>query len=214
MFLKGSDAYLRRASMSEVKMHGLALRAVQLFVIDCYGPDKWTAVCLTADLHVHEFESMLEYDDQLTENLCVGLEEVLERPLQELFEDLGTYLASHPNVEALRRLLRFGGVTFPEFLHSLDDLPDRARLAVAEMELPKLETREHSSCHFSLTCQGKIPGFGHVMVGILRTMADDYGALVFVEHRGASQGTEILAITLLEATYAEGRSFDLAGRVA
>jgi hypothetical protein len=43
-------------------------------------------------------------------------------------------------------------------------------------------------------------------------MADDYGALVLVEHRGGGTGTESVAITLLEATFAKGRAFDLAGQ--
>ncbi len=62
-----------------------------------------------------------------------------------LLEDLGTYLVSHPNVQGLRRLLRFGGAGFIDFLHSLDELHDRARLAVPDLDLPQLELRDHGS---------------------------------------------------------------------
>jgi hypothetical protein len=130
---------------------------------------------------------------------------------------LGTYLVSHKNVEALRRLLRFGGVTFEEFLHSLDDLPDRARLAVSDLELPKLELREHAPGMYSLNCSSDLQvfgaNFGHVMVGLLRAMADDYGALVLLEHQGGQLGSETISINLLESSFAEGRSFLLADRV-
>ena len=83
-----------------------------------------------------------------------------------LLEDIGTYFAFHPNVEALRRLLRFGGADFSEFLNSLDDLPDRARLAVDDLELPELFLVQLTEGHFRLVCRAKLPGWGHVMVGI------------------------------------------------
>jgi len=213
MFFNRMRAKSSRTYLSEVKMHGLAIRAVQLFVIDCYGSDTWAAVCSSSDPAVRDFEPMLEYDRGVFDEMLTALENVLDRPISSIFEDLGTYLATHPNAESLRRLLRFGGVNFSEFLHSLNDLPDRARLAVAEMDLPEMVTREHTCCHFSLTCRGEIEDFGYVMVGLLRAMADDYGALALVELSSASQGIDIIAITLLDTSYAEGRSFELAGRI-
>lgn len=69
---------------------------------------------------------MLTYEDSVTLDVLAALGVVLDRPQQDILEDIGTYLVSHPKVEPLRRLLRFGGPTFTEFLHSLDDLPARA----------------------------------------------------------------------------------------
>jgi len=195
-------------------MHGLALRAVQSFVEDCHGRGKWLKVAEAAELGFDEFESMLDYDEDVALATLQAMTQVLVRPLPELLEDLGTYLVSHPNAEALRRLLRFGGVTFEEFLHSLDDLPDRARLAVAELDLPTIELREHSAHHFSVTCRSAFDGWGYVLMGILRTMADDYGALAMVDHRGGGQGAETLAITLLETEFSAGRDFELGARSA
>ena len=129
-----------------------------------------------------------------------------------LLEDIGTYFAFHPNVEALRRLLRFGGADFIEFLHSLYDLPDRALLAVDDLELPELFLVQLTEGHFRLVCRAKRPGWGHVMVGILRVMADDYGALSCFEHRGLHNQTETVDIMLIETSYAKGRSFVLGQR--
>ncbi len=195
-------------------MHGLALRAVQLFVNDCHGAAKWAKILNSAGFEFDEFEAMLDYEEEVAQKLLVAMTDVLERPASDILEDIGTYLVSHPNVEALRRLLRFGGVTFEEFLHSLDELPDRARLAVPDLVLPSIELREHSAVNFSIICQGNFEGFGHVLAGLLRTMADDYGALAFVEHGGGGQGAETLSVTLLEATFSEGRKFDLGAHVA
>lgn len=190
-------------------MHGLINRALQSFVCRTYGTDRWQQVTVAAELGFNEFEAMLIYDDDQSLRVLDALCTELERPQAELLEDLGTYLVSNPQVEALRRLLRFGGVSYVEFLHSLDDLPDRARLAVGDLHLPPLELREHTSGQFSLTCGAGLPGYASVMMGVLRAMADDYGALVMLDHQGVQDGDEVISITLIETAFAEGRSFEL-----
>lgn len=190
-------------------MHGLINRAIERFVRDTYGRDVWGTVMRRAGLDYTEFEAMLTYEEHVTHDVLAALAGVLDRPLQGILEDIGTYLVSHPNVEALRRLLRFGGPTFTEFLHSLDDLPARARLAVPDLALPELELRERGDGRFSALCRSRTPGFGHVMVGLLRALADDYGALALLEHRGRRHGLEVIEIRLLAVEYASGRRFDL-----
>ena len=190
-------------------MHGLVNRAIQRFLTDTYGAGCWQKVTVAANLGFDEFEAMLIYEEALTGKVLQAACGELEKDCTEVLEDIGTYLVSHPNAEAVRRLLRFGGEDFVEFLHSLDDLPDRARLAVADLDLPQLELREHASDRFSLTVSARIDGFGHVMMGMLRTLADDYGALVLLEHRGGQSEIEVIDITLIETGYASGRSFEL-----
>ncbi|MDU8927114.1 heme NO-binding domain-containing protein [Alisedimentitalea sp. MJ-SS2] len=195
-------------------MHGLVNRTIQRFVADTYGIGCWQRVVHAADLGFTEFEAMLVYEEALTDRVLQAACVELEKARDEVLEDIGTYLVSHPNAEAVRRLLRFGGEDFVEFLHSLDDLPDRARLAVADLDLPQLELREHASNRFSLTVSARIGGFGHVMIGMLRTLADDYGALVLLDHRGGQRGFGVVDITLIEAGYASGRHFELGAGAA
>ncbi|MCJ7871891.1 heme NO-binding domain-containing protein [Marinovum sp. 2_MG-2023] len=190
-------------------MHGLINRAIQCFYRDTYGALAWGEVVRQLDLDFSDFEPMLHYDSALTHRMVDEMAAALGKEREAVLEDVGTYLISNPEVEAPRRLLRFGGVTFLDFLHSLDDLPDRARLAVEDLELPLLELRDHGANQFSLLCSGDLMGFGHVLVGVLRAMADDYGALVFLEHTGVFHGAEVIEITLIEAAFAEGRSFEL-----
>ncbi len=121
-------------------------------------------------------------------------------------------LSPHPNTEGLRRLLRFGGGTFADFLHSLDELPGRARLAVPDLDLPEFDLREDSPDHFDLICRWHRRGFGHVMAGLLRTMADDYGALVILDYAGATGLEEHLSIQVMQTEFSAGRDFDLAVR--
>jgi hypothetical protein len=190
-------------------MHGLINKAIQCFVLDTYGRETWREMAQSAALPVMQFEAMLIYEDTLTEQALDATARFLDKPRTDVLEDIGTYLASHPNVEALRRLLRFGGAHFFEFLYSLDDLHDRARLAVDDLELPRLTLVRHTENHYSLLCGAAFPGWGHVLVGILRVMADDYGALACLEHCGAKDQTETIDIRLVHTSYAQGRTFVL-----
>lgn len=193
-------------------MHGLINRSIQSFICDSYTADIWIEIAAKANLEFTEFEAMLTYEDEITPRVLDAASGVLARPRNDIMEDIGAYLVSHPSFESLRRLLRFGGIDFEELLHSLDDLHDRARLAVSDLELPRLELRSHGGGQFSLICEAPVTGYGHVMMGILRVMADDYGALALLEHTGSSGKTETLSIMLIEADFSEGRSFDLGAR--
>lgn len=191
-------------------MHGLINKAIQCFVRDTYGVATWSAVAREARLGHAGYEAMLTYVPGLTATLIMATQRVLGHPRDTMLEDLGTYLVSHRNMEPLRRLLRFGGVDYVEFLHSLPDLPARARLAVDDLNLPALDLTERGDGMFTLTCSVPIAGVGHVVMGLLRAMADDYGALVLLDHTGSAKGTEVISIHLLEQGYAAGRRFDLA----
>ena len=193
-------------------MHGLITKAVQSFVVLTYGAERWQRVADRAGLARPDYEAMLHYDDDASFAMIDTVCAELDRPFADVMEDLGTFLVSDPNLESLRRLLRFGGVSYVDFLHSLNDLPDRVRMAVSDLILPALDVREHTVGLFTLTCAPGLPGFGSVMMGVLRTMADDYGALVMLDHRGQRDGCEVVSIALVESSFAQGRQFDLGAR--
>lgn len=193
-------------------MHGLMNKAIEAFVKDTYGVDAWRIIAKSADLEEPTFEAMMLYDVAITPRVIASATQILKVDQTDFLQNLGTYLVSQPSQQSVRRLLRFGGVDFVDFLYSLDDLQDRARLAVADLSLPQLELREHTVNQFSLTVRSDIAGFGHVMIGLLTAMADDYGALVMLEFGGRQANVETVAIALLEASFAVGNSFDLGAR--
>lgn len=188
-------------------MHGLVNRSLQFFLRDTYGQALWSAVAEGAGAPPDGFEAMLSYDDALTDRLIDGVSAALARPREALLEDLGMFLVS---LEPLRRLLRFGGVDYVDFLQSLDELPDRARLAVAEIGLPDLTLVPRGPASFALEVGPGYPGFVPVFAGILRAMADDYGAFVLVDVADPAQEPDTIRIELLATRYASGRAFDLA----
>lgn len=190
-------------------MHGLINCSIQSFVCDTFGAAIWGRVMEHAGLGPAEFEAMLSYEDALTERALASAVAVTGRERADLLEDLGTYLVSTPRLEGVRRLLRFGGIDFEEFLHSLDDLPDRVKLAVSDLDLPQLELDENPDGSFDIRCGAGIAGFGYVLMGVLRVMADDYGVLVVLRHNAGQDGGEKVSITVVDRTFAEGRHFDL-----
>ncbi len=190
-------------------MHGLINRSFQNFICDRYGRDVWLKVAALAEVTPPDFEAMLSYDDAIAPAVLDAMGDVLRRPRSEVMEDIGSYLVSHPNTEAVRRLLRFGGVNFEDFLHSLDDLPDRARMAVSDLHLPAIELHGHADGRYSLICDSPIEGFGHLMMGVLRVMADDYGSLALLELESSETGRETVRIQLIDTKFADGRAFEL-----
>ncbi len=193
-------------------MHGLINRAIERFVRDTYGRETWLGVMGQLDLGYSEFEAMLIYEPQVTAQVLNAVSDALHRPVDEVLEDIGTYLVSHPNTAAVRRLLRFSGETFEAFLHSLDDLPDRARLAVPDLTVPGLQLADQSVDVYCLNVynpDGATVRFGPVILGLLRAMADDYGALVLLEYLDRTESRERLRIHLLASAHGVGRAFVL-----
>lgn len=191
-------------------MHGLANRAIQRFVIDTYGQEAWSEIASTAALGFEMFEPLLDYDRTITDTVIKAACFELNKPRETFLEDLGQYLVSHPNSEALRRLLRFGGSTFRAFLESLEDVPGRARLALPDRQFPNLDVHELGPGHFMLSVRADINGLGYVVLGAIRGMSDDYGALATIEHRGSYRESERLTVNLHEEGFSEGRQFQLA----
>jgi hypothetical protein len=96
----------------------------------------------------------------------------------------------------------------------LEDLPERGHLALPDLDLPKLTLIDQGDGVFRLQCRMPITGIGHIVVGLLRAMADDYGALVLIDFDGISSGAEVVAVHLLDQTHSKGRAFDLAALIS
>lgn len=190
-------------------MQGFANKAIQNFVCDMYGRARWSAITRDADAGVSRFEPFLTYDAEITQNILTAAEDNLGLPRAAILEDLGHYLVAHPHNESLRRLLRFSGASFEDFVLSLDELPDRARLVVDDINLPSITIRQELPETYELILGSELRGFVWVLIGALRAMADDYGALALID-KGDRDGRDAIHLTLANASFASGRQFDLA----
>jgi hypothetical protein len=187
-------------------MDALMLRFLQGYVRDTFGPGVWQAVCRHAELTVETFEPMLRYDPGMADKVAAHAAAVLGRSVDAIWEDMGTHLVTSPGHEGVRRLLRFGGIGFGDFLHSLEEMPGRARLAMPDLDLPEVTLNELAPDLFDLRCQSHLHGTLRVLSGLLTAMADDYGTLCLIENVAEDQ----ISIRILDSAHSEARPFDLA----
>lgn len=187
-------------------MDALMLRFLQGYVRDTFGPAVWQAVCRHAELTVETFEPMLRYDPGMADKVAAHAAVVLGRSVDAIWEDMGTHLVTSPGHEGVRRLLRFGGIGFADFLHSLEEMPGRARLAMPDLDLPEVTLNERAQGEFELRCQSHLHGTLRALTGLLTAMADDYGTLCLIENHGEDQ----ISIRVLDSAHSEARPFDLA----
>jgi len=193
-------------------MYGLVNRAVQCFAQDTYGTQLWLEVADAARLPDADFESMLLYPDEQLNDVLAALSARLDKSEEHVCEDIGTYLITHKRMNPVRRLLRFGGSSYLDFVMSLDELHGRVRLALPELELPELEVTSHAANVFEVFVAEGWPHFGSVLLGLMRAMADDYGALAMLELRKSNRDdamTEIIQVELFDTAFTDGRGFDL-----
>lgn len=191
-------------------MHGLINRSIQCFLRDTYGEALWRDVLGRAHLPPEGFEAMLHYPDPLTDAMIDAAAARLGKPRAALLEDLGAYLVTR---EPLRRLMRFGGTDYGEFLLSLEELQGRGLMALPDLDLPEIRLTAATAGRFVLEVRAKVAGWGPVLAGLLRAMADDYGALAIIELQQDAGGHAQLQVSLHETQFYQGRQFDLASPV-
>jgi hypothetical protein len=190
-------------------MYGLFLRALQNYVGFTFGSETLAQVLSVACAPVEGFEPLLRYDKATLRAFIAAVAGQLGRPADAILEDLGTFVITQEELSPARRLLRFGGATFGDFLFSLEELPDRVRLALADEDFPPLHLTDLGEGRFRLVCETDCAEIEYVLLGILRAMADDYGALVVIEAEPQYPNAAALMICLLDVRFAEGRRFDL-----
>ncbi|ADE86360.1 heme NO-binding domain-containing protein [Rhodobacter capsulatus] len=188
-------------------MLGIVNKSIQAFLCKHHGSAVWREVADRLRLGPEGFEAMLTYADDTTEALLAVAEGLTGKTREQLLEDIGAEVAQ---TEPLRRLLRFGGPDYLEFLFSLDDLQGRAQMALPDLELPELTLQSEAQGRFTLLVRGRFPGWGAVMAGLMRAMADDYGALVLIDLLEPREGAERVQVELHFTTYHVARQFDLA----
>ncbi|WP_225028910.1 heme NO-binding domain-containing protein [Xinfangfangia pollutisoli] len=190
-------------------MYGLFLRALQSYVCVTFGAEPLARAMAAAGAPPEGFEPLLRYERQTLRNVLHQVSTQLGRPEEGILEDLGTFIITDAGYSATRRLLRFGGANFAEFLYSLEELPDRVRLALPDEDVPILHLTDLGEGQYQLVCETGCAELGVVLLGMLRAMADDYGALVTIEAEPGMEGAMILSIRLLDPRFAEGRRFEL-----
>jgi len=192
-------------------MLGVVNKAIEEFVITVHGGAVWQEVLRDIGTPGFRFEPMLMYEDEKSYALIRALSKRLSKPQQDILDDIGTYLVTPPNGGALRRLLRFSGSSFDDFLFSLDDLNDRVDLALPDLQLPQIMVIPQTIDRVHVRVSQTWSGFAYVLQGLLRAMADDYGTLVFLDVRRDITDSACIEVILIENNFSAGIDFDIVG---
>lgn len=184
-------------------MHGLVNRFAEEFLRARYGEALWREVATGCGVDPRGFLSWQPQPDALTLQLARRGAALIGVRVTDLAEDAGAWLAQ---IEAIRRLLRFGGRDYAEFLMSLDQLPGRAEMVVPGLGLPALGVTEGPGDRFVIRLEGGDPLWTRATAGVLRQMADDYGALALIT---PGRGTNSIVVEVPDRQFTLGRSFAL-----
>lgn len=166
-------------------MHDLVSRAIEKF--------------LQAQ-SVHPVEAGLSPAKQMLHSAA----EQLGKPIDELVEDLGAWLVRQ---DEIWRLLRFCGRDFLDFLLRLDELPERIRLVTDDVHVPEIALSRGAGGLVWVTMSDGPPIWAALLSGLLRAMADDYGALCVI-----TRSDEGICIDVSDSAFAEARTFRLSAR--
>lgn len=187
-------------------MHGLINRSIEGFLRDVYGDGAWRDVAEAAQVDPRGFQTLCDSPDAVSQALIGQAAARLEKPEAELLEDLGAWLAG---MESIRRLLRFSGRNFPEFLHRLEELPGRAHMVLPDLGMPALTVTLEEGDWLAIALPEGAEGWGAVIAGLIRAMADDYGALGLILADGRR-----IRVQVPDDAFAAGRDFTLGGRAS
>lgn len=162
-------------------MHGLVNRSIEGFVRSCYGPETWDRIAHAAGVDPEAFLTWSPTTDKVTGAVLAAAARDLGKSGAECLEDIGAWLTRQ---QEIRRLLRFSGADYEEFLESLGELPTRIALVIPDMDVPPLTVTRDSDGAYCIRPRTHRPGLMRVTAGIIRGMADDYGALALIAARG------------------------------
>ena len=194
-------------------MHALVIQGFRSYFQQVHGTGVWANIAHSLGYAPHDFELNVTQDVSFAASFIDAGATLLRRGKTEILEDFGLFLASHDATASFRRLMRFSGPNFAEFVFGLPDLPPRTALAVPDLALPRIDVAD-TQFGMEIGVRNTVPGFDHVLAGIVRGMADDYGDLVQVEPTQSlalryHADNTYWAVKIIKVGYSKGREFSL-----
>jgi len=185
-------------------------KGIGVFVTNSFGAADWDALCQELGIDVDP-ASATQLNDFIATQILFTMAERTGRPKREVMEDYGMFLMTSDITSGIRRLMRFGGADFIEYIDSLEDLPGRIRLAIDDFILPSLTVIEETPMKYKIKVETKLGAFTFVLIGMFRAMADDYGTLCDISHHSRDDAGDIISIEIFDLGFDKGRDFSLVG---
>lgn len=161
-------------------MQGLLNRSIEFFLRTTYGDHVWTEIATRAGIDPQGFLGLRSYPGDPTTRMLRAASARLEKSPSELLEDTGGCVV---RCESLRRLLRFSGSSFSDFVLALEELPGRARMILPHLTFPTINVIQREADHYRIEGENWSRGLEWLLAGALRGIADDYGVLALIDVR-------------------------------
>lgn len=152
-------------------MYGLVNRGVEALVVSQYGRATWEAICAKAGVEPDGFESMLTYDDAITERLVGAISETLDLPPAAVLETFGRYWPGYVEDTWIGRSIRLAGDDFVSVLESLDDMHERVAATMPHLKPPSFEVERLSDQRIRLYYFSEREGLEPMVIGLLHGLA-------------------------------------------
>ncbi|MDT1063342.1 heme NO-binding domain-containing protein [Paracoccus sp. CPCC 101403] len=182
-------------------MLGMLDRSLEAFLRDCHGDEAWRDILAAANIRPEEFLSSAFTGRSRIRRIVLIAARKLGKAPEDILEDLGAWLVQ---IEPIRRLLRFSGTSYGDFVLSLGELPARAGMILADMPEFGLAVVQKGQGGFAILSRRLPPGWLNVLAGALRGMADDYGTLALISVNG-----EAILLSIALEGHAASRPFAL-----
>ncbi len=191
-------------------MHGMVHKGIGVFATDYFGSDAWDGLRRELGIDIDP-ASATQLNDLVATQILFNLADRSGRSKRDVMEDYGTFLMTSDVTSGIRRLMRFGGSDFLEYIDSLEDLPGRVRLAIDDFILPPLTVIQSSESTYKVWVETKLGAFTFVLIGMFRAMADDYGVLSEIKHEERRDTGDMISIKIFDVGFDAGRDFSLVG---
>lgn len=162
-------------------MYGIINKAIEDLVVSNYGEEKWQLVRETSGVDVEFFISNEPYDDDVTYKLAKSIAEVMQLPLDTVFEAFGEWWVLKTSKEKYGGLMQAGGHSLRDFLRNLPVFHNRVMLIYPKLTPPEFRVSDETENSIHVHYYSKREGLQSFVRGILVGLGKMYNSPVTVE---------------------------------
>lgn len=163
-------------------MYGMVNQAIQSYIENNYGEDVWQDILTMAHVDHDRFEQLISYDDDISYRLVGAIGKRLDLRTEQVLETFGEFWPVYAMGTSFKELVKFGGDTFLEALDYLDEMHERVKIAMPNLNPPSFEVEKLSVNSYRLHYYSQREGLAPMVTGLLYGLARQYETSIEVRH--------------------------------
>jgi hypothetical protein len=154
-------------------MYGLVNSVFKESIVEKYGQQIWSLI--KGDSLPDDFDHFGHYDDQITEDIVVKLNEITAKEPEVLLEEFGQYWIGYAKNSEYKRILEVYSTSSIHLIKSLDALHTRLAMAFENLDPPSFWTSELKDNYVLVHYQSKrtLP-LEYFVVGLIKGIFDNF----------------------------------------